>query len=206
MMTTTTVANSAVMDHSPKTPVTGSAVDAVSLAPLVAEALRVWDTLRLELGDAALITAPSPWAGLLAEVASWYGAFPIVVSLTQDGGDRGGSEQVQQLRDRLSGFPAVRAVEVSGRADAVDLLLETVPHETAVMFAGPSREPFTIDYYVNVHRKGLFLASTVLSARRARPVDAASAHIAERASRLLASGARLQSLAAAVDPALLNER
>lgn len=205
-MTTITFANSAVMEHSSNTPVAEPGVDAVALAPLVSEALRVWDALRLELGDAALITAPSPWTSVLAEVASWYGAFPIVVSPVQDGGDRGGPEQVQQLRDRLSGYPAVRAVEVSGRADAVDLLLETVPHETAVMFAGPSREPFTIDYYVNVHRKGLYLASTVLSARRARTSDQASAQLADRANRLLAGGTRLQGLAAVVDAALLNER
>jgi hypothetical protein len=193
------------MDQSFKTAVSGTVADAVSLVPLVSEALRVWDTLRLELGVAALITGPSPWTKLFAEVATWYGAFPLVVAPGGDSGEGSGSDQVQQLRDKLSAYAAVGAVELSGRADAVDLLLETIPQESAVMFAGPSRDPFTIDYYVNVHRKGLYLASTVLSPSRARTGDETSLRLVDRASRLLASGTRLQACAAAVDPGLLHD-
>jgi hypothetical protein len=63
--------------------------------------------------------------------------------------------------------------------------------------AGTSREPLTIDYYVNVHRKGLRLVSAALD----EPSSGLAAEIAarlERATRLLARPARLQACLDAV--------
>ena len=161
-------------------------MDAAPMLPAVTAALRVWDQLSLEIGQAAVIT-PGTWSPLLATVAEWYGAHALIVggiaddSATVSAVD---SEAVSKLTRRLSAYPAVCAVELSGRADMVDLLLESVPRYSHVLFAGPRGDRFTIDYYVNVHRKGLFLASTVFDPTT-KLEETADSGLVLRAARLL---------------------
>ncbi len=95
----------------------------------------------------------------MAAVARSYGAVPV---LAGSAGTEGGSaieitdaDAVKQFAATLSAFPAVCAVELSGRAESVDLVLEAVPRYARVLFAGPLGDRLTIDYYVNVHRKGM---------------------------------------------------
>jgi threonine dehydrogenase-like Zn-dependent dehydrogenase len=166
--------------------------DTVLLVPPVATALRAWDLLRPELGTAAAVT-PGPWAPLLSVVARWYGATPMLVGQSSPSEGRGAdADSVASLAKTLADSPAVCAAELTGRADMVDLLLESLPKYSRVLFAGPCGDRFTIDYYVNVHRKGLQLSSTVLSA-----LDVFShsegRDLVLRASRLLANPARAAS-------------
>jgi hypothetical protein len=162
------------------------------LVPLVAEALRVWDLLRLEIGAAALVTRALPWAPLLDVTASWYGAVPV-----EAGSGRAGepfdSDTVGRLTRTLAAYPGVCVVELTGRAEIVDMVLETVPTASRVMFAGPAGDRLTIDYYVNVHRKGLHLASTVLSPLRSLAARNGDAALTDRAIRLLTSPSRAQA-------------
>ena len=185
--------------------------DTAGLAPLAAEALRVWDALGLELGGAAVVPAGTPWSAVFVEVATWYGAIPVIVSAATSpaGADSGAGElgtAVEPLRRQLAQFPAVYAVELTGRAETVDLLLEAIPNRSRVMFAGPARDLFTIDYYINVHRKGLHLASTVLAPRSATSAAEANRRPIERASRLLADRDRVQAFQAAVQESGLGEQ
>lgn len=177
------------------------AVNTGILIPLVAEALRAWDLLGLEIGSAAAVTPGQPWQGLLTLVAGWYGAVPVLP------GEAGGPAAIADLSDpdasshlrrALSSFPAVAAVDLSGRADVVDILLEAIPRSARVLFAGPRHERLTIDYYVNVHRKGLLLASTVLSPLRAFEDDATTSALVGRACRLLGNPGRAAACTAAV--------
>jgi len=173
--------------------------DAMALVPAVCAALELWDTLKLEVGEAAVVTDGHPWSRAVALVASWYGALPVVL-ISDDAASvpgvirvstTGAPDPVRELVVNLQGRPAVAAAELSGRADAVDLLLEALPASSRVMLAGAAREPLTIDYYVNVHRKGLRLVSGMLDAGPMHAVDAGADARAGRARRLLARPARL---------------
>ena len=95
------------------------------------------------------------------------------------------------LRERLGGCSGVAALELSGRADVVDSMLEAIPRFTRLGMFGAKRESLTIDYYVNVHRKGLEMVSGVLDpfAALTRQSERALEDIA-RASRLLHVSAR----------------
>ena len=165
--------------------------DAALLLPFLTEALRAWDLLDLEIGSAAIVTQGSPWSGLLAAVARCYGAVPVLVGGSGAGGgsaiDMADADAVTRFAATLSGFPAVCAVELTGHAEAVDLVLEAVPRYARVLFAGPRGDRLTIDYYVNVHRKGMHLKSTVLSPGRLLDGDRLERQLAQRAYRLLAN-------------------
>jgi hypothetical protein len=174
-------------------------VEMALLMPPVAAALRAWDSLRLEIGTATVVT-PGLWSPILSSVAGWYGATPLLVGGAGDTASAGtgvDAETVSRLAAKLAGYPAVCAVELTGRADTVDLLLESVPKAARVLFAGPRGDRLTIDYYVNVHRKGLYLSSTILSPLGAftEPIDR---DLGRRASRLLMSPARAARCHAAV--------
>lgn len=179
---------------------TSLAPSAAILLPLAVEALRAWDTLHTEIGAAALVTTGTPWSPVLLEAARWYGAVPV--PLDTGGEVEGGTEMkdgdtVSRLRSSLDRYGAVSAVELTGRADMVDLLLEAITRQSRVLFAGTSREPLTIDFYVNVHRKGLHLASTVLSPEKVFD-PAADRRLVDRASQLLMNGTRSEAFGAAV--------
>jgi threonine dehydrogenase-like Zn-dependent dehydrogenase len=164
--------------------------DAAVLLPFLTEALRAWDLLDLEIGSAAVVTQGLPWSGLMAAVARCYGAVPVLVGGASEGGsaiDVADADAVTRFVGTLSGFPAVCAVELTGRAEAVDLVLEAVPRYARVLFAGPRGDRLTIDYYVNVHRKGMHLKSTVLSPARVLTADRADRQLTERACRLLSN-------------------
>lgn len=175
----------------------------------VASLLSLWDALWLELGDMAVVTDGHPWSALAATVARWHGALPVLF-ITQAGTAPAGAEllrvddpndAVQSLAARLKVRPGVAAAELSGRADIVDLILEAVPSQARVALAGNAGELLTIDYYVNVHRKGLHLVSRTLTpaAERSGAPDApvTAAHLA-RARALLSNADRLAQAADAL--------
>jgi hypothetical protein len=169
------------------------------MIPLVVEALRAWDSLQLEIGAAAVVTQERPWAPLFELVASWYGAFPVRVGAA--GGDHSGAsdfDAVAALGKTLAGYPLVCAAELTGRSEVVDTLLEAIPPSTRLLFAGPRHDRFTIDYYVNVHRKGLHLGSTILSPSRLFSPEGRDLRLVDRATRLLTSAARAQACHAAI--------
>ena len=161
------------------------------LLPFVTEALRAWDLLDLEIGSAAIITDGSPWSGLVAAAARCYGAVPISVGGSRTAGAAiADADALARLAATLGAYPAVCGVELSGRADVVDLVFEAVPRDARVLMAGPAGERLTIDYYVNVHRKGMHLKSTVLSPGRLLRAEESDRRRASRACRLLVNPQR----------------
>jgi hypothetical protein len=169
------------------------------LISAVARALWVWDTMDLELGEMAVVTGGSRESRLIALVATWYGPAQVLF-VTGDASAApagvaahpllAGAEETGALSARLGERPGVAAAELSGRTDTIDALLESIPRFSRLMLAGDSREPVTIDYYNNVHRKGVRLVSAVLHNEDGFPGHAARA---ERARRLLARPARRQA-------------
>lgn len=175
-----------------------------SLVQSVAASLRLWDRLGLSLGEAVVITAGHRWSRLVALVATWYGAVPVIVHSNDPRPLPPGvtrfeapdpADRARALATLLKGMPAVVAAELSGRADAVDMLLEGLPPMSRLMLAGAAGEPLTIDYYINVHRKGLHLTSCVLDADP--PHDRAGDYVV-RAERLLARTERAEACRAAL--------
>ena len=72
-----------------------------------------------------------------------------------------------RLGSLTAGRPGFVSIDVSGRASVIDILLETIPMFGRLLLAGPVGDALTIDYYKNVHRKGIVLATTVLEPAQA---------------------------------------
>lgn len=179
------------------------------LLPLVATALSAWESLGLELGEVALVTGDGPAARLMAVVATWFGACPVLRLGATDALRLPGVETVPAaeiapaaLGARLKRRPGVVVAELSGRPEVVDLVLEAIPMFTRLLFAGPPGERLTVDFYVNVHRKGVLLRSSTLAP--ASSIAAAwsgeTGQRFARAARVLAVPSRLADCRLALDP------
>jgi hypothetical protein len=179
------------------------APDAAAIAPALAGVLRAWDRLEVELGEVALVTDDHPLSRLTALVATWYGALPVLLlgrgaapadlaGVRWIAVDDDPDATLGRVRGELASRPGAVAIELSGRADVVDFLLEALPTYARVLLAGERRELLTIDYYVNLHRKGL-----VVHSGRLQPVedgnDPRQRQLLERASRLLSRPERVEA-------------
>jgi hypothetical protein len=172
-----------------------------ALVQSIAVSLRMWDRLGLSLGEAVVVTGGHRWSRVAALVATWYGAVPVMMYSNDSRPLPPGvtrleipdpADRARALASTLNGVPAVVAADLTGRADAVDMLLEGLPQMSRLMLAGNAAEALTIDYYVNVHRKGLHLMSCVFD-------DSASlGAFVERAERLLARSDRAEACRAAL--------
>jgi NADPH:quinone reductase-like Zn-dependent oxidoreductase len=141
------------------------------LIPPLAAVLALWETLQLELGDVAVITAGSVLSPLAAEVALWRGACPVVTlgpAAVSDGAaataiDWSDPEEASRhLLAAVGDRPGFAALELSGRAEMIDLLFESIPRWGRLLLAGSAGQPITVDFYKNIHRKGVTVNTAVL--------------------------------------------
>lgn len=150
----------------------GVEADTALMAAPLALCLWVWRTLGLELGEAAIFTDGSPLAELIGRVAAWQGAMPVI-RVSADGGavrstpgqttvDAHGDAAMRDIVAAVCDKPGTAAVDLSGRPDIIDLLLESLPARGRLMIAGRVRQPLTIDFYRNVHLKGASIAFSPL--------------------------------------------
>lgn len=140
------------------------------LAPPLALALWTWDRLGLELGELAIVAGDDAFASLVAQAALWRGGCPVI-RLSATGVSSAAAAGVdvlsiadpeataRDLRERIAGKPGFAAVELTGRASVTDVLFEVMPRWGRMMLAGGARDPLTIDFYNNVHRKGMLLVA-----------------------------------------------
>lgn len=138
--------------------------DEALLAVPLASAMYLWDRLGLELGEVAMYTEGSDFADLIGQVAIWRGGLPVIRLDRSSGGiplDRGEclsiadqEESLRRLQLLIKDKPGLAAVDLSGRPEMIDLILEIIPRWGRVMLAGQSQQPVTVDFYTNVHRKG----------------------------------------------------
>lgn len=145
--------------------------DEALLAVPLAAALSVWERLQLELGEIAVYTEGNILADLVGQVAVWRGGCPVV-RLDSDPewaplnmGERlsiaDPEEALRHLQKRVHDKPGFTAVDLSGRPEIIDLLLEAMPRWGRLMLAGRTPKPLTVDFYNNVHRKGALLLCEV---------------------------------------------
>ncbi len=178
-------------------------VQAESVHPLLACALHAWQELELEVGETALVAGDGPLADIFRLAALWHGASPVI-KLGAGGGQVEGVRSCEvpdddpesvldELAVQLAEAPAVAAVDLTGRAVVADMFFEILPRYSRLLLAGDTGEPLTIDYYVNIHRKGIGVL-----ARRADP-NTADARMLQRASDLLASAERAAACRKAAD-------
>ena len=143
------------------------APDAALAAPILATMLAVWEELHLELGEIAVVTGDGVHSSMAGVAATICGALPVV-HLGRQVASHGElhrisvrSDESEACLDRLRGIMCdgygVAAVELSGQAGVLDLLLESLPRYSRLMLAGSRSQPATIDYYNNIHRKGVFV-------------------------------------------------
>jgi hypothetical protein len=178
-----------------------------ALVPAVSRALWAWDLLGLELGDVALVTGEDAQADLVALVASWYGALPVVrLSLDARPLPRGidgvvlddPQRTIADLAARFSRRPGVAVVDLSGRSGVIEVLLASLPTFARLLLAGSACEPLTIDFYNNVHRKGLDLRSGVFHPALEHTNDPAAERRLARATLLLQRSERAEACRAAI--------
>lgn len=149
----------------------GVTVAQALLVPPLAAVLALWETLQLELGDVAVITSGSVLSPLAAEVAWWRGGSPVVTlgpaSVTDNPAtahiDWSDPEEAgRHLLTAMGSRPGFAALELSGRADMIDLLFESIPRWGRLLLAGSAGQPITVDFYKNIHRKGVTVNTAVL--------------------------------------------
>ena len=146
------------------------------LVPSLAITLAFWNTLQLELGDAAVWTGGRSMSSLVGQAALWRGACPAIeIGPSTTERDATGVDTIDwtdaeaasaRLAELVGRRPGFAAVDLSGRADVIDLLLEVIPRWGRLLLAGPPGPPVTIDFYRNVHRKGIVIASTTADSSR----------------------------------------
>jgi hypothetical protein len=170
------------------------------LAPAVARALWMWDAMELELGELAVVTDGHPFSSLAATVSRWYGAEPMLLGANGIGGTytyAGAEYPASALPAALRSAPGVAAAELSGATELLDVLLEALPAFARLMLAGARGETVTIDFYVNVHRKGLTMLSGILEPLASFSSQSEIERV-ERALRLLTRPARAAECRAAM--------
>jgi hypothetical protein len=142
-------------------------VDAL-LVPRVAQALRMWRRLGLELGEAAIYTGDGDLAGVVGLLAKWHGGMPVVrltetdapaIDGVQDVAVRDATTAVARLRSLVAQAPGVAAVDLLGRGSVIGVLLEALPRWGRLMLAGPPPDSFTTAFYTDVHRKGTIVCA-----------------------------------------------
>jgi threonine dehydrogenase-like Zn-dependent dehydrogenase len=145
--------------------------DAALIAPPLALALYIWDRLELELGELAIVSGNSLLSKLLGRVAAWRGAVPILGI----GANLTGIPAARTLP--LEDLPAVQrelmqavksshgfaAVDLTGSPDLLDVLFEVLPSRARVALSGVMNVALTVDFYNNVHRKGIQLCTLSLT-------------------------------------------
>jgi len=153
-------------------PVPGDlAVDLALWLPPLALGLWVWEKLSLELGEVAVCTEGHPFTDLVAQVALWRGACPLI-RIGHDVRDHSipGMEAlsledpelaVDTLKKRCQNKPGFAAIDLSGLPEMIDIILDALPRWGRVMLGGPTHGPVTLDFYNNVHYKGAVMLSAV---------------------------------------------
>lgn len=140
------------------------------LLPALIFALRVWEKLGLELGEAAIYTTGNSLSRLVGQVALWRGASPVIqLGKEEENNSKShlveflaiddAEDSIRLLSNRIKNKPGIAIVELSGNPEIIDIILEIIPKWGRIICAAHSGSPLTIDFYNNIHRKGVIVQS-----------------------------------------------
>lgn len=168
------------------------------LVPRLATALSAWSRLGLELGEAAVIVADDvALARWLSLVAAWFGGMPVIASTTMSpdlavlpsGRLCSGSSDglVGSIRQSTADSAGWAGIETTGRPDMLEVMLEAVPKWGRIALGGQNSGSATVDFYNNVHRKGVHILSATLSTAALfdTSIDSHVRHFVGRAAGIL---------------------
>lgn len=143
----------------------GLSAEAALQVPALALSLWAWDQLQLEIGEAAVYTADAPFEHFLGETALLRGALPVIqVGRASAYSPQGQVEVLDiaesgdlltRLKGRLADSVGAAAIDLSGKAEVTDVIFETLPRWGRLMLAAHRASPLNIDFYNNIHRKGV---------------------------------------------------
>jgi len=164
--------------------------------PALAWSLWAWDQLDLELGEFAIYCPGSPFDHLVGAAALLYGALPVIQIGTADYEPAAGVQVISssdtgvligEVRERTKSSVGVAAIDLSGKAEITDVLFEGLPRASRLMLAAYQGAPLNIDFYNNVHRKGVLLRNALCDplALLDAPASAKHGDYLLRAGRLL---------------------
>jgi hypothetical protein len=177
--------------------------------PLVATILRLSEEAHIELGDTLVICSDCSLGRLMGEMGKWWA--PDRVNLGSEASPepptpyfshqfRVSDENVQdQLGQLLSESKNVTFVDFSGSPDVWNVMLQAAPYWSRIVASALAEIPMTIDFYNNIHRKGvtiyglpmtaqhLFLRSRAVYEERHLRKAETILSIPDDASRILAS-------------------
>lgn len=136
------------------------------LVPRLALALLIWEAAGLELGELATYTSGSSFEGLVALVAGWRSGRDALRIDLNDGtaalppGTRAvdvstPQRAIEDLHNASREACGFASVVFSRGPEAIEMLLEAMPVWGRLVVATSVTEPATIDFYNNVHRKGV---------------------------------------------------
>lgn len=145
-------------------------------APILAALLQIAEDAKVELGTAVVISGDCPLSKLFGEMCRWWTPVRIQLSKFDDSIDSSGpfsqvfrvsDENVQkELADLLQSSAAVSFVDFSGSSDAWDIMFEAAPYWSRLVAAAAVGSPMTIDFYNNIHRKGVTLIGKSITVDR----------------------------------------
>jgi len=139
--------------------------------PMLATALWAWEEVGLELGETAVYASGTALDRMIGCVARWRGAVPIVRLAAAAGGSLDGVEDIdatdadvalKQLSETVRNARGFAAIDLSGRGEIFDILLEVLPRWGRILLGAPRSARVTVDFYNNVHRKGAYLRAVCL--------------------------------------------
>jgi hypothetical protein len=127
--------------------------------------------MKLELGETVLISGDSYTAKIFAKTALFNGALKVI----QLGNNSIKSENVnfipflkedpdksiKEVLDLMENSKGFIAVDLSGDPNIIDIILEIIPVWGRLLFAHAHTKNITVDYYNNLHRKGILTYSTI---------------------------------------------
>ena len=185
----------------------GLLADRAMLVPRLAMALAATDAVALELGDVPICTSGGEDLHLIATVCQWRSGRDVLVLDLSDGhfaatagcrriDSSDPQRAIEDISRASATAPGAAAIVLSRKSDAVDILLEAMPMWGRMIISSAGTEPATIDFYNNVHRKGMSLVTGPASPTVLFEPDARTGlrHFAERAIQIL----RRDDLAAAL--------
>lgn len=148
----------------------GLLADRAMLVPRLSVALAICEAVALELGDVPVCTSGGDNLHLIATLCQWRtGREVLVLDLLDghavaaagcrriDGSDPQGA--IEDISRASATAPGVAAIVLSRKSEAVDILLEAMPMWGRMIIASDGTKPATIDFYNNVHRKGMSLVT-----------------------------------------------
>lgn len=179
---------------------------AFALPPL-AFALMAADLAGFEIGETAVVFGEGSPADIFCLTLKWCGALPCI-RLGAPGNRIPGiesypcdavslSNSIPVLKETFGKRPGLAVFDAGDDPDPLEFLFEHLPPWSRIVLAGNHRRGLNLDYYNDIHKKGVSLFFFRPGAGDALQLLRRNPRFLRKAERILALDARLHELRAA---------